>query len=71
MHFTLNIAEEEGERVEVVEGPETKFRILCVREGDAAGLPHEVRSTVRVHEVTVRRQRWTKRWTCFAKQQLG
>ena len=35
----------------MVEGPETRFRILCVREEDAAGLPDEVRSTVRVHEV--------------------
>ena len=55
MHFTVNASEEEEderrERTEVVEGPETRFRILCVREEDAAGLPDEVRSTVRVHEV--------------------
>ena len=36
---------------EVGAGPETKFRILCVGEGDAAGLPDEVRGTVRVREV--------------------
>ena len=36
---------------EVAAGPETRFRILCVGEGDAAGLPDEVRGTVRVREV--------------------
>ena len=39
------------EEEEVATGPETRFRILCVGEGDAAGLPDEVRGTVRVREV--------------------
>ena len=40
----------------MVEGPETRFRILCVSEEDARGLPDEVRSTVRVHEVRLQGQ---------------
>ena len=39
------------EEEEIAAGPETSFRILCVGEGDAAGLPDEVRGTVRVREV--------------------